>query len=205
MSRPSQVRPALAADTQLAPLLVVAHADAGRDAARAAHDGHRGGRDRHELVDHAALHGRPGGLGVALGHMHALHDDPALGRHGPDHVGLLPPVLAREHLDLVALLDTHLEHLRRQRDDPHEALVAQFPADGTEDAGPPGLLLIVDEDGGIFVEADVAAVGTALLLLRPDDDALDDVALLDRSPRDGVLDRGHEDVPDRGVATARAA
>ena len=88
------------------------------------------------------------------------------------------------------------KHLRCERDDAHEALVAQLAADRAEDAGPAGLLLVVDEHGGVLVEADVAAVGAALLLLGAHDDALDDVALLDRGAGDGVLDGGHEDVAD---------
>src|SRR3954447_930859 len=97
------------------------------------------------------------------------------------------------------------DHLRRKRHDAHELLVAQLPADRAEDAGAPRLLLVVDEHGGVLVEADVAAVGTALLLLHPDDDALHDVALLHRGTRDGVLDGRHEDVADRGVAPLGAA
>ena len=69
---------------------------------------------------------------------------------------------------------------------------------------PRGCMLVVDEHGGVLVEADVAAVGTALLLLGADDDALHDVALLHRGAGDGVLDRGDEDVADRGVAPARS-
>ena len=70
---------------------------------------------------------------------------------------------------------------------------------------PRGVLVVLDEDGGVLVEADVAAVGTALLLLGADDDALHDVALLDGRAGDGVLHGGHEDVADRGVAAAGAA
>ena len=113
-------------------------------------------------------------------------------------VAFLAAVLAGEHDDAVALLDLHRsEHLRGERDDPHELLVAQLAADRAEDAGAARLLLVVDEHGGVLVEADVAAVGTALLLLGADDDALDDVALLDRGAGDGVLDGGDEDVADR--------
>src|ERR1700733_5581879 len=65
------------------------------------------------------------------------------------------------------------EHLRGERHDPHEALVAQLAADGPEDAGPARLLLVVDENGGVLVEADIAAVGRALFFFRPQDDALE--------------------------------
>src|SRR3984885_6690507 len=97
------------------------------------------------------------------------------------------------------------KHLRGERDDAHEALVAQLAADGPEDAGPARLLLVIDENGCVLVEADVAAVRPPLLLLGPHDDALDDVALLHGGTGDGVLDRGHEHVTDAGVAPTRPA
>src|SRR5437879_13716173 len=84
------------------------------------------------------------------------------------------------------------QHFRSERDDSHEPLVAQLAPDGAEDAGAARLELIVHQHGGVLVEADIAAVGTALLLLGTDDDALHHVALLDRSAGDGVLDRGDE-------------
>ena len=43
--------------------------------------------------------------------------------------------------------------------------IAQLTPDRPEDAGPSRLFLIVDQHRGVLVEADVAAVGTALLLL----------------------------------------
>ena len=76
---------------------------------------------------------------------------------------------------------------------------------GAEDAGPARLQLVVDEDRGVLVEADVAAVRTPLLLLRAHDHAADDVALLHRGARHGVLHRRDEDVADAGVAARRTA
>src|SRR5215216_1470841 len=96
------------------------------------------------------------------------------------------------------------EHLRGERDDSHESAVAQLAADWAEDARAAGGQVVLDEDGRVLVEADVAAVRTALLLLRANDDALDDVALLDAGAGDGVLDGRHEDVADGGVAAAGA-
>src|ERR1035441_6083298 len=180
---PSQIRPALAADPDLAALVVHAHPDAGGPTGTA-DDGHRGHRHRHELVDDASLHGGAGRLGMSLGHIHPFDDGPSLGGNGTDHIGLLAPVLAGQHLDLVTLANSHLQHLRCQRDDPHEALVAQLSAYRAEDAGPAWLLLIIDEDCGVLVEADVAPVWPALLLLRADDDALDHIALLHRGAGD---------------------
>src|SRR3954469_24486958 len=67
------------------------------------------------------------------------------------------------------------EHLRRQRDNFHELLVAQFAADRTEDPGAPGVTVVAQDDGGVLVEPDVRAVRTAALLDRAHDDRLDDV------------------------------
>ena len=97
------------------------------------------------------------------------------------------------------------EHLGCEGDDLHELLVPQLAAHRAEDAGAPRVHLVVDEHGGVLVEADVAAVGTALLLLHADDDALHDLALLDGRAGDGVLDGGDEDVADAGVAPLGAA
>src|SRR6185312_6017475 len=50
------------------------------------------------------------------------------------------------------------EHLRCQRDDPHEALVAKLPAHGAEDARPAGVAAVADDHRGVLVEADVGTV-----------------------------------------------
>src|SRR3954451_18780914 len=97
------------------------------------------------------------------------------------------------------------EHLRCQRDDLHELLVAQLAADRAEDAGAPRLVVRLDQHGGVLVEPDVAAVRAALLLGGADHDRLDDVALLDGGTRNRVLDRGDDDAADARVATRRTA
>src|SRR3954469_24917990 len=95
------------------------------------------------------------------------------------------------------------EHLRSQRNDLHELLVAQLAADRPEDAGPTRVAVAPQDDGRVLVEADVRAVGAAALLDGADDDRLDDVALLDVAAGDRVLDGGDDDVADTGVAPAR--
>src|SRR5256885_4680225 len=97
------------------------------------------------------------------------------------------------------------EHLRRERDDLHEPAVAQLAGHRPEDARPARVVLGVDDHGGVLVERDVGAVVAPELLLRAHDDRLDDVALLDRAVRVGLLDRRHDRVADAGVAAARAA
>src|SRR3954454_19582308 len=98
-----------------------------------------------------------------------------------------------------------LEHLRREADDLHEVAVAQLAGHRAEDARAPRVVLRVDDHGGVLVEGDVRAVLAPELLLRAHDDGLDDLALLDRSLRIGLLDGRRDDVADAGVAAARAA
>src|SRR3954452_4153948 len=86
-----------------------------------------------------------------------------------------------------------LEHLRRETDDLHEVAVAQLARDRPEDAGAARVVLGVDDHGGVLVEGDVRAVLAPELLLRAHDDGLDDVALLDRALRRGLLDGGGGD------------
>src|SRR4051794_6511299 len=97
------------------------------------------------------------------------------------------------------------EHLRSQRNDLHELLLAQLTTHGAEDAGAAGLPVGLEDHGGVLVEADVGAVLTTALLHGPHDHGLDDVALLDVAAGDRVLDGGNDDVADAGVAPTRAA
>src|SRR5918912_2080506 len=75
------------------------------------------------------------------------------------------------------------EHLRRQRDDLHEVLLAQLARDRTEDPRPARVARVVDDHRGVLVEGDRGTVVAAVRLLRPHDDCLDFLALLDRALR----------------------
>src|SRR3954451_116992 len=92
-----------------------------------------------------------------------------------------------------------LEHLRRERDDLHELLLTKLTADRTENTGTTGFAIVLQDDRGVLVEADVGAVDTPALLDSPHDDCLDDVALLHVATGDRVLDGGNDDVPDARV------
>src|SRR5215217_7081583 len=96
------------------------------------------------------------------------------------------------------------DDLRGEGDDAHEPAFAQLAADRAEDARAARREVVFDQDGGVLVEADVAAVRAPLLLLGAHDDALHDIALLDAGAGDGVLHGRHEDVTDRGVAAPGA-
>src|SRR3954468_17367016 len=103
------------------------------------------------------------------------------------------------------ILGAMLEHLRRERDDLHEVALAQLARHRAEDARAARVVLRVDDHRGVLVEGDVSAVVAAELLAGADHDGLDDLALLDRPVRDGLLDRGDDDVADARVAAAGAA
>src|SRR3954464_15093277 len=84
-------------------------------------------------------------------------------------------------------------------------LRAQFADDRTEDSGADRLLVVVDEDGRVRIEADRRSVRTVDVLGGSDDDRLVDVALLDAAPRRRFLDGDDDDVADAGEAPLRAA
>src|SRR5215212_513522 len=97
------------------------------------------------------------------------------------------------------------EHLRRERDDAHEAAVAQLAGHGPEDARAARVVGRVEDHRGVLVEGDVGAVFAPELLLRAHDDRLDDLALLDGALRVRLLDGRRDDVAHPRVAAARAA
>src|SRR5690349_19774273 len=97
------------------------------------------------------------------------------------------------------------DHLGRQRHDLHVPLLAQLARDRTEDAGGPRLPLLVDDDDGVLVEADVAAVLPPRLLRRAHDDRARDVGLLHRAVGQRVLHGDDHDVAQAGVPPARSA
>src|SRR4051794_27239448 len=89
-----------------------------------------------------------------------------------------------------------LEHLRRERHDLHEVALAQLAGDRPEEARPAGVVLGVDDPGRVLVEGVVGAVVAAEGLFRAHDDRRDDLALLDRPLRVGLLDGRGDDVAD---------
>src|SRR5690606_32165546 len=71
------------------------------------------------------------------------------------------------------------EHFGCERDDLHELLGAQLAGNGPEDAGADRLLLVVEQHGGVAVEADQRTVGATNALAGAHHDRVVDLALLD--------------------------
>src|SRR5436190_3546884 len=78
-------------------------------------------------------------------------------------------------------IENLLKYFRRQRNNLHEAALAQLARHRSEDTGPDRLILVVNQHRGIPVEADVAAVAAALLFHRAHDHSLDDLPLFHRA------------------------
>src|SRR5439155_15369530 len=155
----------------------------------------------------AAPRSLPGGALVSLRAGDALdHHAALLRQHVHDPAGPAA-VLAAHHLDLVVLLDLDpwhdLQHLRRERDDLHEPFLTELPRHRPEDAGPPRVLLLVDQHDRVVVELDVGAVLPPTLLRGTHHDTLHDLTLLHRAARQRVLHRTHDDVAEARVSTAR--
>src|SRR5512144_3292766 len=98
-----------------------------------------------------------------------------------------------------------LDHFRSEGDDLHELPLAQLARHGAEDAGSLGLLLVVDEDGRVLVEPDVAPVPAADLLHGADEHRLVDVPLLHGGSRQRVLDGDDDHVAEPSVPLAGPA
>jgi len=107
-----------------------------------------------------------------FGHVDAVHEHAFLRQ---DRVTLpsLPRSLplARGFGHPSGFASLHSENLRLERNDAHEALSPPALAPPVRRCGCRGLLLIVMEDGGVLIEANVAAVDGGGALLPPDDDA----------------------------------
>ena len=98
-----------------------------------------------------------------------------------------------------------LERLRCQRHDLHVLLVTQLASHGAEDAGALGSTGVVDQHGGVLVEADVRTVLATDFLLHANDDATDNVALLDAAVGSCLLDAADDDVAKACIAALGAA
>src|SRR5262249_46738916 len=88
---------------------------------------------------------------------------PCLPRSLPDKIWTRSPFFTR------IVFAIFLEHLWSKADDLHEVLLAELARDGPEDARPTRVQLVVDDHGGVLVEADQGAVVATVGLLRPDD------------------------------------
>src|SRR4051812_15114017 len=84
-------------------------------------------------------------------------------------------------------------------------LRSEFADDGAENTGADRLLVLVDENGRVRIEADHRTVGTADVFRGANDHRAVNVALLHAAARRGFLDADDDDVADAGGTALRAA
>src|ERR1051326_129311 len=106
---------------------------------------------------------------------------------------------------LIFIFGIGLEDLGGEGDDLHKAPRPQFTGHRAEDAGPDRLALVADQDGGVAVKADGAAVGAADLFGGAHDDGAVNIALFHPAARDCLLDRDDDDVAHRRGGARSAA
>src|SRR5687767_14709799 len=87
-----------------------------------------------------------------------------------------------------------LKHFRSQRDDFHKFFPAKLPCDRSENAGPDGLTLFVNEHTGIPIEFNIGAVFAPDFFRRPHDHCPADVAFFHRRLWNGFLDGHNNDI-----------
>src|ERR1700730_870717 len=97
------------------------------------------------------------------------------------------------------------DDFRSKRDNLRELAVAQLARHGAEDARAHGVVVRLEEDDGVAVEAYVGAVLAADLLHRAHDHCPGHLALLHRPVRHRLLDGDDHDVAQGGVALVGAA
>src|SRR3954469_9478740 len=91
-----------------------------------------------------------------------------------------------------------LENLRSERDDLHEFLRTKFASDRAEDTGALGIAIRSEDDDGVAVETQVAAIGAANRSLGADDNGLGDLTLFHGSVCGAFLDVDGDDIADTG-------
>ena len=155
------------------------------------------------------------GLLVFLHHCNAFNDDLAGRGERLLDLALLALIFAGDddygvtgfHIQLSQCHFVHLqlEYFGSERNDLHIILFAKLSSYRPKDTGALGLLLFVDDDGGIVVEADIGAVRTTILLARADDNGLHDLALLHGAAGIGGLHGSDNHIAHAAGAAERAA
>src|ERR1700731_1656428 len=92
-----------------------------------------------------------------------------------------------------------LDNLGRERDDLEKLLLAKLAGNGAEDAGANRLVDVVDDDGGVLVEANISSVAAAILFARADDHGLDDLTLFNGAIGRGFFNRCGDNIAEAGL------
>lgn len=180
---------ALLADAQLV-LAVLLVTDAGNLTTLGANEIDVGGVDGSLLRNDAALLVGSVGLDGLLDDRNALDNDLVLGGESTQDNALLAAILTRENLTLSPfLIYIYLPNYRVSgaSETIFMYFVTKLASDGPEDTGADGRTIVADDDAGVVIKANVGAILAADLLNGANDDATDNVLLLDVGARGSLL------------------
>jgi len=163
----------------------------------------------------AAIGIRFGTANGLLNRAATFDDDLALEGVDAKDCALFAFVVAGDDFDLVAFFDVcldaahesgivgiGLENLWSEGDDLHELFFTKFTGNRSEDSGASWVVVLVDDNDGVGVEAQDGAIRTTDGVRSADDDSLDDAAFFDRCGRNGIADVCGDDVTEAGGAAA---
>lgn len=97
-----------------------------------------------------------------------------------------------------------LQYFRSKGYDFLVSFFTEFARYGSENTGSLGFVLLVDDDDGVFIEADVSAVLALGLFFDAYDDAFFHAVRFHRAARSGLFDGDDNDVTEARVAAAGA-
>jgi len=80
------------------------------------------------------------------------------------------------------------DHFGSQRNDLHELFLTKLTSHRSENAGPAGIVLLIDDDHSVAVKANIRAVTTTHRMSGADDDSILDFTLFDGPIRSCLLD-----------------
>src|SRR5690606_12865791 len=146
-------------------------------------------------------------FGMALDEVDAADDQTIVSQHC-QHLATLALVFGGDDDDLVVTTNLlhdgfSLQHFGGERDDLHELLGTQFTSHRPEDTGADRLLLVVQQNSSVAVEADDRAIGTAYAVTGADHDSSHHLAFLHLAARNRFLHGDLDDVADTGITTVR--
>ena len=142
---------------------------------------------------------------MAFDVINVIDDEHGLFRQGANDGAGFTFILAGADDNGIAFFDIHLQHLRSEGNDFHKIRIAEFTSDGAEDTSTARGFIVFNEDGGIFVEADIRAVRAAQAFFRTNDNGFNDVAFFNLSAGVSGFNAGNDDIADFGVTTEGAA
>src|SRR5579884_293345 len=98
-----------------------------------------------------------------------------------------------------------LDHFRSKRNESHKVFLAQLAGDRAKDTCATWVIARCKNNGGVFVETDMRAIGAHILFRHTNYHRVHDITLLHLSIRSGLLDGGFNNIAYLCIALGGAA